>query len=114
MEVVMANQKVAVKHYQDLTKLLPGVLSAVENLGSAIREAGPLTEKTIELIQLAGAAASQMEGSVHSHTRRAIKAGATPEEIYQTLALLISTIGFPKVSAAIMWAQDILKNRKKK
>ncbi len=109
----MAEQKVPVKHYQELSKLFPEVLSAVENLGSAIRQAGPIPEKTAELIQLAGAAAIQMEGAVHSHTRRALKAGAAPEEIYQTLLLLISTIGFPKVSAAITWAQDILNREKK-
>jgi 4-carboxymuconolactone decarboxylase len=110
----MAKQKVPIKHYQELLKLFPEVLSAVENLGSAIRQAGPIPEKTAELIQLAGAAAAQLEGSVHSHTRRAVKAGATREEIYQTLLLLISTVGFPKVSAAIMWAQDILNREKKK
>jgi 4-carboxymuconolactone decarboxylase len=110
----MAKQKVPVKHYQELSKLFPEVLSAVENLGSAIRQAGPIPEKTAELIQLAGAAATQMEGSVHSHTRRAAKAGASPEEIYQTLLLLISTIGFPKVSAALSWAKDILNRGEKK
>ncbi|MEW6186633.1 MAG: carboxymuconolactone decarboxylase family protein [Thermodesulfobacteriota bacterium] len=110
----MARQKVPVKHYQELSKILPGVLSVVEHLGAAIREAGPIPEKTAELIQLAAAAAAQLEGSVHSHTRRALKAGASPEEIYQTLALLISTIGFPRVSAAVMWAQDIIKKRRKK
>ncbi len=110
----MAKQKVPVKHYQELSKLFPEVLSAVENLGSAIRQAGPIPEKTAELIQLAGAAATQMEGSVHSHTRRAVKAGASPEEIYQTLLLLISTIGFPKVSAALSWAKDILNRGEKK
>ncbi|MBI5585020.1 MAG: carboxymuconolactone decarboxylase family protein [Deltaproteobacteria bacterium] len=107
----MPTQKVPVKHYQELAKNFPGVMAALENMGVAIREAGPITEKTAELIQLAGAAAAQMEGSVHSHTRRALQAGAVPAEIYQTLLLLISTIGFPKVSAAITWAQDILKKK---
>jgi AhpD family alkylhydroperoxidase len=110
----MTKEKVPIKHYQELSKLFPEVLSAVEHLGSAIRQAGPIPEKTAELIQLAGAAASQMEGSVHSHTRRALQAGAAPAEIYQTLLLLISTIGFPKVSAAITWAKDILNREKKK
>ena len=110
----MAEEKVPIKHYQQLVKNFPEVIAAVENLGSAIRQAGPIPEKTAELIQLAGAAAAQLEGSVHSHTRRALKAGATREEIYHTMLLLISTIGFPKVSAAIMWAQDILNREKKK
>ena len=110
----MANQKVPVKHYQHLAKLFPGAISALEDLGSAIREAGPIQGKTAELIQLAGAAAVQSEGSVHSHTRRAVQAGATPDEIYHTLLLLISTIGFPRASAALRWAQDVLTAKKKK
>jgi 4-carboxymuconolactone decarboxylase len=109
----VAKQKVPIKHYQELSKRFPGVISAVENLGSAIREAGPIKERTAELIQLAGAAAAQSEGSVHSHTRRAIQAGASPEEIRHALLLLISTVGFPKVSAALRWAQDILNPEKK-
>jgi len=109
----MPNPKVPVKHYQELAKNFPNVIAAVETLGAAIREAGPIPEKTAELIQLAGAAASQLEGSVHSHTRRAVQAGATSEEITHTLLLLVSTVGFPKVSAALRWSQDILKPEKK-
>ena len=110
----MAQSKSAHQTLPGAFQTFPEVLSAVENLGSAIRQAGPIPEKTAELVQLAGAAATQMEGSVHSHTRRALQAGAAPREIYQTLLLLISTIGFPKVSAAITWAKDILTREKKK
>jgi AhpD family alkylhydroperoxidase len=108
----MAREKVPIKHYQKLSKRFPEVISAVEGLGSAIRAAGPIEGKTVELIQLAGAAAMQSEGSVHSHTRRALQAGAAPEEIYHTLILLISTIGFPRTSAALNWAQDIISQKK--
>jgi 4-carboxymuconolactone decarboxylase len=108
----MSNLKVPVKHYQKLSKLFPEVLSALEDLGSAIRSSGPIEGKTVELIQLAGAASVQSEGSVHSHTRRALQAGATKEEIYHTLVLLISTIGFPRASAALNWAQDIVNKKK--
>jgi AhpD family alkylhydroperoxidase len=110
----MANQKVPVKHYQQLAKRFPGAISALEDLGSAIREAGPIQGKTAELIQLAGAAAVQSEGSVHSHTRRALQAGATADEIQHTLLLLVSTIGFPRASAAMRWTQDVLSKVKKK
>jgi 4-carboxymuconolactone decarboxylase len=113
-EAFMAQQKVPVKHYQQITKLFPGAISALEDLGSAVRDAGPLEGKTVELIQLAGAAAVQSEGSVHSHTRRAIQEGATPLEVYHTLLLLVSTIGFPRTSAAMRWAEDILSRGKKK
>jgi 4-carboxymuconolactone decarboxylase len=80
----------------------------LEKLGEVVRQEGPLDEKTSHLIQLAAAAAIRSEGSVHSHVRRARAAGASPEEIYHTLILLTSTIGFPTASAALSWAYDIL------
>ncbi len=85
---------------------------ALENLGETIRKQGPLDEKTSHLIQLAAAAAIRSEGSVHSHARRAIKAGATPEEIYHTIMLLTSTIGFPTTSAALSWVSDLAGEKK--
>jgi AhpD family alkylhydroperoxidase len=109
----MANKKIPSKHYQELTKRFPGVMAAIENLGTAVREECVIDGKTSELIQLAAAAAIQSEGSVHSHTRRAIQAGASKDEIYHALILLVSTIGFPKVSAAISWARDVLDKKKK-
>ena len=84
---------------------------AIERLGKAIREEGPLDEKTAHLIQLAAAAAIRSEGAVHSHARRAIEAGAAPDEIHHALLLLTSTIGFPIVSAALSWVEGVI-NRK--
>ncbi|PIE55779.1 MAG: alkylhydroperoxidase [Desulfobulbus propionicus] len=102
----MSERKAPPKHYQLLLKNFPEVMNAVENLGSTIRESGPLDNKTVELIQLAVAAAAGSTGSVRSHARRALAAGATQEEIHHTLVALISTIGFPTVAAALAWVQD--------
>jgi 4-carboxymuconolactone decarboxylase len=88
-------------------------IEALERLGEAVRREGPLDEKTQHLVQLAGAAATRSEGSVHSHARRALKAGATPEEIYHTVILLTSTIGFPHTSAALSWVYDVLGENEK-
>lgn len=98
------------KHYQQLGERFPEVLAAVENLGTSIRGAGPLDKKTAELIGLAVAAAAQSVGSVQSHARRAISAGASREEIEHTLLLLISTIGFPKVAAALAWIEETVSD----
>ncbi len=84
-------------------------MEALERLGEAVRQEGPLEAKTAHLVQLAAATAIRSEGAVHSHTRRALQAGATPEEIYHAVLLLTSTIGFPTVSAALSWVNDILK-----
>jgi alkylhydroperoxidase/carboxymuconolactone decarboxylase family protein YurZ len=37
-----------------------------------------------------------------------MQAGAGEDEIYHTLILLTSTIGFPAVAAAISWADDVI------
>lgn len=103
------SEKKSPKHYQNLSKNFPEVIQAVETLGTTVREAGPLDRKTTELIQLAVAAASQSTGSVHSHTRRALAAGASKQEIEHALLVLISTIGFPKVAAALAWIQDSIE-----
>ena len=105
----MPKDHIPSRSYHDISKRYPDVINALETLGSTVRSTGPLDDKTSQLIQLAAAAASKSEGSVHSHTRRAQKAGATREEIYHTLLLLISTIGFPQAMAAISWCRDILE-----
>ena len=105
----MAKEHSPNKTYHCIAKQYPDVIDAVPNLGSTLRSAGPLDKKSSHLIQLAAAAAVQSEGSVHSHTRRAKEAGATSEEIYHAVLLLISTIGFPKAMAAISWCRDILE-----
>jgi len=94
------------KHFNLIAKRYPEYVAAVEQLGESVKRAGPLEPKVAELIQLAAAAAVHSEGSVHSHARRARKAGATPDEINHAILLLTSTIGFPAVAAALSWVDD--------
>ena len=84
------------------------LINAVESLGKAAKQAGPIDEKTAQLIQLAAAAAIRSEGAVHSHTKRALEAGASIDEIRHALLLLTSTLGFPCVMAAMSWADEKL------
>ncbi|MEM5786114.1 MAG: carboxymuconolactone decarboxylase family protein [Syntrophobacteraceae bacterium] len=83
-------------------------IDALEKFGETLRQQGPLDEKTSQLIQLAAAAAIRSEGAVHSHARRALKAGAQPEELFHAVILLTSTIGFPNTSAALSWVNDVV------
>lgn len=94
--------------YQRLQSEYPAFISAVETLGDAAQTAGPLDARTTQLVQLAAAAAIRAEGAVHSHTRRALAAGATPEEIRHALIAITSTVGFPTVTAALSWVDDLL------
>ncbi len=98
--------------YTGIQKRYKKFMNALENLGKATKASGPLSEKTSCLVQLAAAAAIHSEGSVHSHTRRALAAGARPEEIRHAIILLTSTIGFPTASAALSWADDVLEKKR--
>jgi len=95
--------------YKKIEQNHPRILAALEALGDTVRSAGPLDKKTSQLIQLAAAAASQSEGSVHSHTKRALAEGATREEIEHAVLLLVSVMGFPKTAAALSWTYDVLE-----
>ena len=96
------------KFYSANKKKFKEFFDALENLGNVTKKQGPFDEKTAQLIQLAAAAAIRSEGSVHSHTRRAIVAGAKPDEIYHTIILLTTTFGYPTVAAALSWVDDVV------
>lgn len=101
------------KQYLGIGKRFQPYFDALNRLGETARKSGPLDEKTSHLIQLAAATTIRSEGAVHSHARRAIASGARPEELYHAVLLLTSTIGFPTVSAALSWIDDVVGKAKK-
>jgi alkylhydroperoxidase/carboxymuconolactone decarboxylase family protein YurZ len=92
----------------------PRVWAAYNRLGNAAAEAGPLDEKTQRLTKLALAIGSQRQGAVHSHTRRALAAGCTPEELIQVGILAITTIGWPGAFAAICWIKETVAKQRER
>jgi 4-carboxymuconolactone decarboxylase len=94
-------------HFNTLRKTYPAYFAALEQLGETVQAIGPLDARTCHLIQLGAAATNRSEGAVHSHARRAAEAGATREEINHAVLSLTSTIGFPAVSAALSWIDDL-------
>jgi alkylhydroperoxidase/carboxymuconolactone decarboxylase family protein YurZ len=92
----------------------PQVWAAYNRLGNAAAEAGPLDEKTQRLAKLAIAIGSQRQGAVRSHTRRALAAGCTPEELIQVGILAITTIGWPGAFAAICWIKETLARQRER
>lgn len=101
------------KRFQKFTEDYPDVASAYEALGSAVHNAGPLDEKTRSLIKLAISTGAGLQGAVHSHVRKALKAGASIEEMRQTVLLALPTIGLPSMMAALSWLDDIIENKEK-
>jgi alkylhydroperoxidase/carboxymuconolactone decarboxylase family protein YurZ len=101
------------KNYVMIRKKFSGLMEAHEEAGRRAKEAGPVDEKTANLIQLAACVALRSEGGVHSHARRALQAGASGDEIRHTIALLINTVGFPAIAAAFSWVNDVTEKKKK-
>ena len=99
------------KRFKKFQKDFPEVAKAYEELGTAVHQAGPLNEKTRSLIKLAISTGAGMEGAVHSHTRKAIEAGCTNEEIKHTVMLALPTIGFPATMAVMSWVEDLIEKK---
>ncbi len=96
------------EHFQNFVKEYPQVWEAHQRLSEACAEAGPLDRKTRELIKVAISGTANQVTALQRHAVMAIQAGATEQEIYQTILLLITTIGFPRASAALQWARNAL------
>jgi len=98
------------KHYQMVKEQFPEYLEAVERLGEVVKDLGPVDTKRAQLLQLAASVAIKSEGATHSHTKRALEAGASQAEIRHAVLLLTNTIGFPAVMAGLTWVNDILED----
>ena len=96
------------KVYQQFQDRFPEVFNSFKQLGIATREAGPLDEKTQDLIKLGIAAGANSRGGVMSNTRKAIAAGATVEEVEHAVLLAMTTTGFPNTIAALSWVQEVV------
>src|SRR5258705_4767566 len=94
--------------YLQFQKRYPLVFKAYDALGAATAEAGPLANNTRALVKLAIAVGAQMEGAVHSHTRRALETGCSAEEIYHVALLGTTTLGFPTMMKTFSWVDDVL------
>ena len=95
------------KHYTDMKERHPELLGAYEALGQACIDAGPLDEKTVAMIKLATSLAAGLEGAAHSHTRKALKAGCSVEELQHVAFLGTPTIGFPAMMRNQSWIRDV-------
>ena len=61
----------------------PAVAAALDGLGEAVDGAGPLDERSARLVKLGLAVGALAEGAVKSNARKALAAGASPEEVRQ-------------------------------
>ncbi|MEW6279897.1 MAG: carboxymuconolactone decarboxylase family protein [Candidatus Eremiobacterota bacterium] len=95
--------------YRNFAQRYPEVLQAYEGLGQAVRQAGPLDDRTRRLVRLGIAVGARLRGAVHAHTRLALAEGIPAEEIRQVAVLAITTLGLPQMMAALEWVEQELE-----
>jgi alkylhydroperoxidase/carboxymuconolactone decarboxylase family protein YurZ len=60
-------------------------------------------------VKLALALGALSEGAVHSHARRGLADGLSPEELKHVALLAIPTLGLPQAVKGLTWIEDITK-----
>ena len=99
--------------FQEFNKRHPRIAEAYEDLAAECHKSGPLNERERSLVKLGIAIGSGMEGSVHSQVRKALDGGLLPDEIRHAFLLSLTAMGFPRMMAALTWAEDILDKEAK-
>jgi len=84
---------------------IPGVMKGFGAVHAGSLKAGVLDVKTKELLSLAIAISARCDGCIAFHTHDAMKAGATKEEIAETVGVAILMGGGPSVVYGIQAMQ---------
>lgn len=74
----------------DFAKLSPGAVSGLAAIENSAVKSGLLGAKMHELIALAVAVTTRCDGCITVHTKKAVEAGATREEIAEALSVAMA------------------------
>jgi 4-carboxymuconolactone decarboxylase len=94
--------------FEQLTERFPELASAYAEYGRAATGAGPLEARMAHLVKLGISIGMRHEGAVHAHTRKALAAGFSPDELRHAALLAAPTLGWPAMMAAYLWVEDEL------
>jgi AhpD family alkylhydroperoxidase len=90
---------------RSLRGMIPEAWSGFVHLHQASMSDGALPRRVKELVALAIGVSQQCDGCIASHARGAVRAGATAEEVAETLAVTLMMGGGPaSVYAPRAWA----------
>jgi len=87
----------------------PDIGAAYGDLSNAVGAAGPLDAKTRAFVKLGICIGAGLEGGTHSQARKALEAGATPEELRHAVLQSLTTVGFPTMMRGLSWVEDVLR-----
>ena len=84
----------------------PAVAAAYDELSEVCRCTGPLDEQAIALAKLAVSVGGSIDRTVHIHTKKALRAGVSPEALRQVAVIALPTIGLPRALDALRWIEE--------
>jgi AhpD family alkylhydroperoxidase len=93
------------KYSRELVQLVPDAIKAFGTLSREAQKAGDLDHKAKELIALAIGVSTRCDGCIAYHARNSVRAGATRQEVAETLAVAVQMGGGP----AMVYAADALR-----
>ncbi len=94
------------KFYEQFFKKYPLIAGKYEELGDAVHDLGPLTERDRALIKMAISGSHLYRSAFKAHIRKAIASGISREEIEHLVLLFLPTVGFPTMMAAMGIAEE--------
>ena len=95
--------------FKKITDEYPDVWKAHEQLTKACAEAGPLDRKAVELIKIGICVGAGLETATKRHAIMAMENGATKDEIYQTVLMAMTTVGYPRSAAGWQWIDSVMR-----
>ena len=96
------------KPYKQMHTDYPDLMQAYESFGKAAKGAGPLSPREVALVKLAISLGAGLEGAAHSHCRKALEAGCSPDDLRHVAVVSAPTIGFPTMMRAKSWVEDVI------
>ena len=96
----------APRRWERLAKEFPAVVAAYDALGEVCRTAGPLDPVTVALVKLAVSVGRGSQRTVHSHAKKALRAGADPGALRQIALVSLPTVGLPAALDALRWIDE--------
>jgi 4-carboxymuconolactone decarboxylase len=96
------------RRFTEFMETYPEIGSAYGQLSAAVGSAGPLDTKTCALVKLGIAIGAGLEGGAQSQARKALDAGASPDELRHAALQALTTVGFPTMMRGLSWVEDVI------
>ena len=97
--------------FEVFARTFPEVVESYRAMKKTYGDAGPLEEKTKQLIQVAIMVDINSESVTLDHTGLALDAGASVDEVRQAVLMALGPAGMSSTSIGLKWANEVIETR---